>query len=544
MPAGYFVQGTLTGLQGESLTLALGQEELVLSEDGSFAFTSTLLDGDAVEASVASPPTNPDQDCTITGPSVVEAANVNLEVRCATPIRHVILVGLDGFGGNFVGPADTPRLDTLMEESVWTLQMQNGLPTSSSTNWMSMIGGSTPDQHGVLDNTWQPGDSNPPPTLFAALREAESGAEIGAFHDWADFYRLVEPDVADVMTHPGDEHETMDAAINWIVAEEPRFTFIHLDHVDHAGHFNTWGSDAYWQAGADADALVGELIDALVEFDLWPYTALVVSADHGGAGFAHGADTNDERPIPFIVRTPQGSEHQLTREVRIWDIASTTLALLDVPQPDSWLGRPIDEVFGGFADDSIPSTGLEFVSTDSYAFLWDDTGSLAWNDASAWRPMAPAGYFVLGDVARGSHDAPSTGTLVVRSPDPLALAMPIGYEEIWNTGGAGGEHDASFWNPLPPPGYACLGTVVGPAPGIAPELDAIRCVHQSLLVQASSSLTWEDTGSGASWDGSFWSCEGNPTASLVPQAFVTRRHHSGPGFPKCFGLDPASAQPG
>jgi hypothetical protein len=528
----------LVGLVGDQLTLKLGEEELTLSSNGAFAFDQELTDGSPVSVEVIAAPQDPDQECTLEGPAQIMGEDAELMVSCQTPIRHVIVLGIDGFGGHFVGEVATPRMDALREESVWTLAMQNGLPTSSSTNWMSMIGGSTPDQHGVLDNGWQPGDSTPPPTLFATFRAANPDAKIGVFHDWADFYRLVENDVTDIITHPGDELETMEAALSWIVAERPELTFIHLDHVDHAGHFNTWGSPAYHEAGELADSLLGELIDELIEFDLWPYTALIVSADHGGVGLAHGADTPQERPIPFIVRRPQGPSSQITREVRVWDIAATVLELLEVEAPADWVGRPVDEVFTGFADSTRPSGDLIFATTSAFDQLWTDEGTLAWSNVSVWRPSPPVGFFAVGDVTVGDYFAPEGGTLVLRSDDPLALASPIAYEEVWNSAGANGDADASFWNPIPPPGYACLGTVAGPAPGVPPELDLVRCVHLDYLLPAQSSLTWEDSGSGASWDGSFWQCQAGGEASLVPGAFVTRRHHTGPGFPKCFGLDP------
>ncbi|MCH9682799.1 MAG: alkaline phosphatase family protein, partial [Deltaproteobacteria bacterium] len=337
--------GMVQGLQGATVEIVNGAETLALDTDGPFTFPTRLDSGDGYAVEVSVQPSGPDQTCTVVaGDGVVAEADIDdIIVRCVTPIRHVIVLGIDGLGGDWLAPIDTPALDALRAEGVWTPQMQNVLPTSSSTNWMSMIDGTTPQQHGVLSNGWQPGDSNPPPTMFAALRQQRPDATIGIFHDWADFDRLVEPGIADHVEHPGDEQETMTAAIAWMQREQPTLLFIHLDHVDHAGHLSTWGSAPYVAAVEDADTLTGQLRTAVEDAGMWPYTAVIVSSDHGGTAFSHGSDTAAERTIPFILRAPQSTPGLLERDVRIWDIAATVLALLDVPAPPEWVASPVVE---------------------------------------------------------------------------------------------------------------------------------------------------------------------------------------------------------
>jgi hypothetical protein len=418
--------------------------------------------------------------------------------------------------------------------------MQNALPTSSSTNWMSMIAGSGPEQHGVLSNAWQPGDSDPPPTMFAALREHQPDATIGIFHDWADFDRLVEPDVVDHAEHPGDEQDTMDAATAWLVDVRPTLLFVHLDHVDHTGHTYGWGSPDYVGSIESADGLLGQLRAALEDAGMWPYTAIVVSADHGGAGLLHGADTAAERSIPFVLHAPQTSPGELSRDVRIWDIAATVLALLDVPAPAEWIASPVVE---GLYDTPFslppPVEGVEAVAVSDPVWIYDDTGSGAAAPVSIWRPIAPAGYGLLGDVAIAGHDEPTAPALAVID-DPLALRPPVGFELIWQDTLSGGDHDVSLWNPIPPLGYVCMGAVAvaGYQP---PQIAQLRCVHQALVQRGLSAHTWDDAGSGALWDGAVWSCipggAADPGATgLAVGSFVARRHGEDPGVSRCHTL--------
>lgn len=536
------VGGTLEGLQGASVSIRNGDDALVLEADGPFAFPTAVLDGEAYAVEVEAHPIDPDQTCTVSaGQGMVAGADVqDVVVRCVTPIRHVVVLGIDGFGGQWVEPSPTPNLDALREVGVWTIEMQNALPTSSSTNWMSMIGGSGPEQHGVLSNAWQPGDSDPPPTMFAALREHRPDAMIGVFHDWADFDRLVEPDVLDHAEHPGDEQDTMDAATAWLVDVRPTLLFVHLDHVDHAGHTYGWSSAEYVAAIASADGLLGQLRAALEDAQMWPYTALLVSADHGGAGLLHGADTAAERSIPFVLHAPQTPPGELARDVRIWDIAATVLALLDVPAPAEWIASPVVE---GLYDTTLslppPVEGIEAVAVSDHVWLYDDTGSGAVAPVSIWRPIAPSGYGLLGDVAIAGHGMPTAPALAVVD-DPLALQPPTGFELIWQDTLSGGDNDVSLWNPIPPLGYVCMGAVAvaGYDP---PQIAQLRCVHQQLVQRGLSAHTWDDAGSGALWDGAVWSCipggAADPGATGLPVgSFVARRHGEDPGVSRCHTL--------
>jgi len=540
--------GTLEGLQGASVVVSNGVDVLVLDADGPFVFPSSVGDGESYAVQIDAQPSGPDQTCTVSaGEGTVAGADiVDVEVRCVTPIRHVVVLGIDGLGGDWVQPVDTPNLDALRDEAAWTLQMHNALPTSSSTNWMSMIVGSGPQQHGVLSNGWQPGDSDPPPTMFAALRQHRPDAVIGVFHDWDEFDRLIEPGVVDHMEHPGDEQDTMDAATAWLGQEQPTLLFVHLDHVDHAGHLNTWGSDAYVSAVEDADGLLGQLRAELEDTGMWPYTAVLLSADHGGSGFSHGADTAAERTIPFVMRTPQGTVGPVERDLRIWDLAATVLALLDVPAPEEWIASPVVE---GLYDSPFelppPVDGVEIASVSEPVWIYDDTGTGAFDAVSIWRPIAPAGYGLLGDVAVSGYDAPTEPAFVMID-DPLAVAPPLGFELIWQDTGSGGINDVSVWNPIPPLGYVCMGAVAV-AGYTEPQIAQLRCVHGGLVQRGLSAATWDDSGSGAVWDGALWTClaggDADPAATGIETgAFIARRHGSDPGLPRCHTLRSRSVQ--
>ena len=55
--------------------------------------------------------------------------------------KHVVLIGLDGWGAYSVPKADIPTIKQLMADGAYTLEKRSALPSSSAINWASMFMG-------------------------------------------------------------------------------------------------------------------------------------------------------------------------------------------------------------------------------------------------------------------------------------------------------------------------------------------------------------------------------------------------------------------
>lgn len=271
-------------------------------------------------------------------------------------VEHVVIIGIDGLSPAGIRQANTPTLDSLMKQGAATLKAQAVMPSSSSPNWASMIMGAPPELHTVTSNDWEPADirdstfcGNEPgqhwPTLFRVLREAYPGADLACFYDWSGYGRLVEPGVATVLADTRGEDRTAQEAADYLVQHKPLFTFVHLDHVDHAGHSHRWGSSEYITAVEKADRLIGEIVQSLHQANIADNTVVLITSDHGGTGTRHGGDSSEETTIPWIVAGP-GIQSGLTvaDSVRTFDTAATVAYLLRATPPDCWVGKPITSI--------------------------------------------------------------------------------------------------------------------------------------------------------------------------------------------------------
>ena len=183
---------------------------------------------------------------------------------------------------------------------------------------------------------------------------------------------------------------------------------------------------------------------------------------------------------------------------------------------------------------------LEVQRADQFHWVYDDAGTGADGDVAVWRPNLAAypGYHSLGDVAMpGSIPR---GTYVAKGEGDL-LARPIDYAWAWDDKGSGGDHDASVWEPIPAPGYTCIGTVVTLGYG-KPSTDHIRCVKSDYVLPARGVYVWDDNGSGANRDVSFFEALPNDYRTLPLGTFATLPYYGNPGGRAYFALNKSAVQ--
>ncbi|MBX2892465.1 MAG: alkaline phosphatase family protein [Saprospiraceae bacterium] len=293
----------------------------------------------------------------------------SIMVGCATQppahkdlgIRHVVVIGVDGLSPDGIRKAATPVLDRLMAEGAYTLQARCVTPSSSSSNWASMIMGADVEQHGVHSNDYErdnfilppvvKGKEDIFPTIFSEIDGQVTHTTIGAIYHWGGFGRLFEKSAVDYDTAAPDENTAAQLAATFIRQEKPTFCFVHLDHVDHAGHESGHGSPAYYASVSKADSLIGQIIAAIEAAGIADRTLVIVSSDHGGIGLGHGGLTMAEMEIPFLLWG-----HGIKKGYRIptpvyqYDNAATVAFALGLERPYAWIGRPVQCAFEGFAE--------------------------------------------------------------------------------------------------------------------------------------------------------------------------------------------------
>lgn len=283
--------------------------------------------------------------------------NTNLDKHM--DINHVVVIGFDGLSPDGIKNANTPTFDSLIKNGAYTFHDRAVLPTSSSSNWASMIMGAGPEQHGITSNAWEQDNFILPavtekedhifPTIFNLIDTQIPNAEIGAIYHWEGFGRLFEKNAVDYDVYAQTEDETVNLAAQYIRDKKPTFTFIHFDHVDHAGHEFGHGTREYYESVEKADKLLSEVLQSIKQAGINDNTLVIVSADHGGVGKGHGGESLKEIEIPFIISgKPVKKGYEIKYPVYQYDNAVTIAFVFNLKIPYAWIGKPVKMAFEGY----------------------------------------------------------------------------------------------------------------------------------------------------------------------------------------------------
>lgn len=262
-------------------------------------------------------------------------------------IDHVVIISIDGLRPDALAQADTPALDALIQAGAYSPSARAVLPSVTLVNHASMLGGMSPEKHGIDWNELLPERGKiKGPTLFSVVHAA--GLSTAMVVGKPKFEHLVLPNSVDNYIYAGFlDVQVAGRALEVIQAGLPNLLFIHLPDVDTAGHATGWMSAAQLLVIGQTDSQVSRLVDALKTGNYLNTTLLLVVSDHGGRETWHGEDTPEQTTVPWLAVGP-GVPAGLSLHSRIamYDTAATTLYALKLPIPPEWDGRPVTEIFG------------------------------------------------------------------------------------------------------------------------------------------------------------------------------------------------------
>ena len=283
------------------------------------------------------------------------------KAESAAPVpkaKHIVYIGLDGWGSYSVEKADMPTVKGLMAKGCYTLQKRTVLPSSSAVNWASMFMGAGPELHGYT--TWGSRTPELPsrvivknnifPTIFQIYRDAAPEAEIGVLSEWdgikylvdtlSTSYHAVAPDYTKNPT------ALCEMSVKYITEKKPALVAICFDNPDHVGHTVGHDTPEYYDKLKELDGYIARIVQAVDEAGMTDETIFIITSDHGGIGQGHGGITMQEMETPFIIvgkGVKAGGEFQ--ESMMQYDVAATMAYIFALQQPQVWIGRPMTQVF-------------------------------------------------------------------------------------------------------------------------------------------------------------------------------------------------------
>jgi hypothetical protein len=202
---------------------------------------------------------------------------------------------VDGLSPDGIQRAATPQLHLLMKVRASTLHAHAVMSTVSSANWALVIMEAGLEQHTITTNNWDL-----------------------------------------------DKFEIRPTA----VGSGGTFPTIHLDLVDGAGHDHGHGTLQYYQAIAEANRLVGLILQGLKDASVAKSTIVLITIDHGGKGKGHGGVIMGQIEIAWILVDPGvATGKELTTHVNTYDTVATVAYVVGRKTLKCWIARPVLEAF-------------------------------------------------------------------------------------------------------------------------------------------------------------------------------------------------------
>jgi predicted AlkP superfamily pyrophosphatase or phosphodiesterase len=256
--------------------------------------------------------------------------------RPGEPGAKVVLISIDGLRPDALFLGRAPHLQALACRGAYSWRAQTIGSSYTLPSHASMLSGFLPEVHGLLHNELREGYIAVP-TVMSVAKRAGKRVVLAVGKD--KMIQLTPPQDFDVFVWAPDRDR---AVVGVALQELPDgfdLLFVHLPQLDLVGHASGWMSRAYLTQVADTDAAVGALLAGL------PGEAtVIVSADHGGAGYVHWSGLAEDLHIPWIIQGPGISAGRaLQSSIRTVDTAATVARVLGLTLDPAALGQPIEE---------------------------------------------------------------------------------------------------------------------------------------------------------------------------------------------------------
>ena len=178
---------------------------------------------------------------------------------------RVLIIGLDGLRSDCLEAAETPALDGLIENGVFSPDALNNDITYSGPGWSAMVCGAWSDAHGVTNNDFTGSNYATYPSFLDRLETINPELNTYSICHWSPINDYIQGDVVDESINTTSDQAVADAAGAILGGGNPHAMFLHFDDVDLAGHSYGFSPNvpAYIDAIETVDAHVAEVLSAL-----------------------------------------------------------------------------------------------------------------------------------------------------------------------------------------------------------------------------------------------------------------------------------------
>jgi predicted AlkP superfamily pyrophosphatase or phosphodiesterase len=264
----------------------------------------------------------------------------------------ILFIGIDGVRSEALLQANTPHMDALFNEGLYTFDSWHLGITVSGPSWSTMLTGVWEQKHKILNNNYTNANYGQYPYFFKRLKEYRPDAKCVQIITWNPM-GTTENTGGYVFNHglnlsidAGTHGQGLITAAAKIQLLDPELDvlFLHYDEPDATGHSSGFSPNnpQYMNSIQQVDAEIGQVVAALKARATYQQEDWLIlgTTDHGGTGTGHGGNSNVERHIWWfasgesvphleIVGADPGSYQMPSNPVKP-DVLANTPVLADI----------------------------------------------------------------------------------------------------------------------------------------------------------------------------------------------------------------------
>lgn len=251
--------------------------------------------------------------CSLILPGCIDKFKPKREIKTTCPVgiepvRKVLFIGWDGVRTDALLAANTPHIDSLLQNSLYSFNVDRGPYTVSTPGWSTILHGVWPEKHGLTENSFRKNRYDTYPDIFTLMRRTKPELGLASLSNWDAFLQITSEET--YAQRFDTDPEMTQEAISLIQQCTPDVMLLHFDYPDDTGHefgFNP-SSPEYLSSIEITDHYLGEIMSHIYQREAqfneeW---MVVLTTDHGGNGTGHGGqdNLNETRYVWYVVRSP------------------------------------------------------------------------------------------------------------------------------------------------------------------------------------------------------------------------------------------------
>jgi hypothetical protein len=219
--------------------------------------------------------------------------------------KKVLLIGIDGCRADALEFANTPTIDNLISNGVYSPDALNDDITISGPGWSAILCGVWSDKHLSVDNSFVGTDYTNYPPLFKRIEDFDANLHTVSICNWDPINDYIVQNYADYKLNVSSDADVSLEACNYLSANNPDMMFLHFDDVDLYGHSYGFSPNVsqYITSIEGVDALLAPIMQTI---SLRPNYVnedwlILITSDHGGVGTSHGGTSIEHQNVVVIA---------------------------------------------------------------------------------------------------------------------------------------------------------------------------------------------------------------------------------------------------